>query len=273
MAVAANASRRDATREAFDAVATTYDRDNRDNRLLEAMRARSVRALTAAVPKGARVLDLGCGPGTDLEALVGAGYRVTAIESSRAMVAQARARARMLPVAAGVEVRQLPIEQLDDLAPRTYDAAYSSFGPLNCVASVADVAAALAARLVPGGVLVASVIGRVCPWEVALYAWKRQPRRIAVRYSRQPVGVPLGAGTVWTRYYSPREFERPFIDAGFSRLALRGLGVFAPPPYLDDAAKRHPRAASWLLAMDDRLAGWPLVRTCGDHFLITLRRR
>ena len=46
-----------------------------------------------------------------------------------------------------------------------FDAAFSNFGPLNCVEDLPAVARQLHEVLRPGGVLVASVIGRVCPWE------------------------------------------------------------------------------------------------------------
>jgi hypothetical protein len=171
-----------------------------------------------------------------------------------------------------IEVHQLAIERLEELAPTVYDAAYSSFGPLNCVDSLADVAAGLAPRLRPGGLLVASVIGRFCPWEVAVYAWKRKLRRIAIRFSRDVVPVPLGTGTVWTRYYSVGEFARVFTAAGFARVRVRGLGVFVPPPYMHEAAMRHARITRFLQALEDRAGDWPLLRACGDHFLMTLRR-
>jgi ubiquinone/menaquinone biosynthesis C-methylase UbiE len=51
------------TQRAFDGVAAGYDRSNAENPLLCAMRARVRRTLAANVPAGARLLDLGCGPG------------------------------------------------------------------------------------------------------------------------------------------------------------------------------------------------------------------
>ena len=272
MAAIAQVEQIRATAQAFDSVAEEYDAANRRNVLLDAMRTRSLRMLAAYAPAGAHVLDLGCGPGTDFDALLRRGYTVTAVENSPRMADQARARAVALGATDRVEVCQLAIEDIASLAPATFDVAYSSFGPLNCVTDLRRVAASVAARIRPGGALVASVIGRMCPWEMACYAWKRNRRRIAVRFSHGFVPVPLGEETVWTRYYWPGEFAKPFLDAGFLRVELRALGLVTPPPYMDAAAQKYPRTTQVLDAIEDRVASLPLMRSCGDHFLIALAR-
>ena len=80
------------TQRAFDGVAAGYDRSNAANPTLCHMRARAREAVQALVPHGSHVIDLGCGPGTDAEYLAQNGYRVTAIDWSRAMVDEARRR-------------------------------------------------------------------------------------------------------------------------------------------------------------------------------------
>jgi SAM-dependent methyltransferase len=153
-----------------------------------------------------------------------------------------------------------------------FDVVCSNFGPLNCVPDLPEAARLIAERLRPGGVLVASVIGRVCPWEMALYLVRGDVSRARVRFSTAQVPVPLGRETVWTRYYTPRELERVFEPAGFSRAALRTLGLFVPPPYMDSFGARHPRALAALQRIEDWAGGWPGVRAWGDHFLIALRK-
>jgi SAM-dependent methyltransferase len=262
----------DDTRHAFDAVAAVYDRANARNPTLCAMRRRSLAAFTEHVPAGSRVLDLGCGPGTDEEALVAAGYTVTAIDCSPAMVEEARRRVTRSSLEDRVEVRQLGIQELDRLAPAMFDAALSNFGPLNCVPNLAETARIIGKRLRPGGVLVASVIGRVCPWELALYASRREWARLRVRFRPTFVAVPLAGRTVWTRYYAPRAFERAFAAAGFARVSLRGLGLFVPPPYMEAFSARHSGLVATLQAVEDRLGGLFPFRYWGDHFLIVLKR-
>ena len=258
------------TRDAFDGVAHDYDRSNTANPILRAMRGRALAAVRRHVPAGSTLIDLGCGPGTDAAALVAAGYRVTAIDWAPAMAEAARRAVSESGL--DVDVRQLGIHQLDRLAPHTFDAAYSNFGPLNCVPDLDDAARQIAARLRPGGVLVASVIGRVCPWEFALYGVRGDRSRARVRLSDNVVAVPLNGRRVWTRYWSPPAFTAVFRAAGFRPLSLRGLGICAPPPYLEGFAARHPRLVHLLEAIDDRCGGWPLLRNWGDHFLIALRR-
>jgi SAM-dependent methyltransferase len=260
------------TQRAFDGVASAYDRSNADNPTLCGMRRRTLAAVAAHVPAGGRIIDLGCGPGADDEALARAGYRVAAIDWSSAMVEETRKRIARAGLQDRVDVHHLGIHQLDSLPPSSFDAACSNFGPLNCVPSLPDAARLIGDRVRPGGVFVASVIGRICPWELALYGWRRDWTRLRVRFARRLVPVPLDGRTVWTSYYTPGEFERPFVGAGFTRVSLRALGLFVPPPYMDRFAARHRSLVARLQGLEDRVGAWPGLRTWGDHFLMVLRK-
>ncbi|HZT76971.1 MAG TPA: methyltransferase domain-containing protein [Vicinamibacterales bacterium] len=260
------------TQRAFDGVAAAYHRSNVSNPLLEAMRRRLWSAVHRHVPRGAHLLDLGCGPGTDAAPFAARGYRVTAIDWSPAMVDEAQRRVRAHGVDDRVDVIRLGIHELDQLAPATFDAVCSNLGPLNCVPDLAAAAALVRDRVRPGGVLVASAIGRVCPWEIALYAARGDWRRLRVRFAPQLTAVPLDGRTVWTRYYTPSAFARVFAAAGFATIERRALGLFVPPPYLEGFALRHPAAIRALQAMEDAVGAWPGLREMGDHFLIAMRR-
>ena len=262
----------DETRKAFDSVAADYHRSNVENLVLRGMRQRTIAAVLRHTPRPAHLLDLGCGPGTDAESLAALGYTITAVDASPRMVDEARRRVHEAGFADRVAVHHLRLDALDALPPASADAAYSNFGPLNCVEDLDASAEAIGRRLRAGGILVASVIGRVCPWEIALYAARGDLSRLRVRFSRGFVPVPLNGHLVRTRYYTPRTFEGPFTRAGFSRVSLRALGLFAPPPYLLAFAKRHPSLVHALERADDAAGGWPLLRSAGDHFLIVLRK-
>ncbi|MFN7913879.1 MAG: class I SAM-dependent methyltransferase [Vicinamibacterales bacterium] len=272
MAVTHERPRVDETARAFDQVAHEYDRTNRANPILEDMRRRSLAMLRRYVPAGAELLDIGCGPGTDQAALVAAGYCLTAIDPSPAMVHQARRTAERRAAAHGPTVLCRSVDQVGKFQPASFDAAFSNFGPLNCVDDLAAVARQLHDVLRPGGVLVASVIGRICPWELALYLSRGDLRRATLRFRRGQVPVPLKHETVWTTYLTPAACTRAFGAAGFTRRECVALGVAAPPPYMEAFAARRPGVVSRLLRVDEAIGHWPVVRAMGDHFLIVLQR-
>ncbi len=261
------------TQRAFDEVAAGYDGPLGNNTLVQAVRARTLAAVTRSVAPGAALLDLGCGTGLDAVALGRLGYRVTAIDWSANMVRQTRERALRADNNGMVAVHQVGIHELGRLPPGSFDGAYSNLGALNCVPDLGSAAASIAERLRTGGVLIASVIGRVCPWELAIFSRKRDWRRAAARWSQEPVAVPLSGGTVWTRYYSPSEFRSTFAAAGFGLRSLRTLGLLVPPPYALAFADRHAQLVARLQVIEDRVAGWPGVRGWGDHFLVVMERR
>lgn len=262
------------TQHAFDGVAAGYDRSNAANPTLCDMRVRAWQAVDAFVAPGSHILDLGCGPGCDAERFAAQGHRVTAIDWSPAMVAEARRRVGAAGYAHRVDVQHVGIQEIDRLAPigARFDAAYANFGPLNCVVDPHAAARMIAHRLPPGGVLVASVIGRVCPWEIVVHLARGQVGRALIRFRRGLVPVPLEGRTVWTRYYSPGELERIFAAAGMKRVSLRALGLFVPPPYLQAFVERHTALVRALQRVEDGVGAWPVLRAWGDHFLIVLRK-
>jgi SAM-dependent methyltransferase len=260
------------TRSAFDSVAEAYDGPLGNNSLVQAVRARTLAEVRRRVPPGATLLDLGCGTGLDAAALAQEGYRVTAIDWSSEMVRRTQDRATRDGLELMLAVHQLGIHELDRLAIDDFDGAYSDLGSLNCVPDLAVAARAIGGHLRPRGTLIASVIGRVCPWELALFTAKRQGGQARRRAAKGAVPVPLNGRTVWTSYYSPAEFRSAFERAGFTLRSLRGLGLLAPPPYMDAFAQRHPHVVATLQALEDRVAGWPGLRGWGDHFLIVMQR-
>lgn len=261
------------TREAFDSVAADYDGPSGNNLLIQDMRDEMWRWLDKTFAPESRLIDLGCGTGLDAIRMAKCGHRVSATDWSPQMVARTAERARLESVADRVQAMVLGAHELQGLSGEgTFDGAYSDLGPLNCVPDLAHVAGECARLLKPGGALVFTVIGRICPWEIVHYAWRRRWSRVKIRFARKVVSVGMNKHTIWTRYYTPREFYRAF-ERDFTLEHYRGLCVFAPPPYLTHIRNEHRGWYDRCWRLDRRMAGWPLVRSLGDHFLIVMRRR
>lgn len=259
------------TQRAFDSVAADYDGPRGNNELVQRMRLALWDAVQGEFPTASRLLDLGCGTGIDALEFARRGHQVVASDWSPRMVARTWARAVAEDQQARVSAIHLGIQQLDRLDD-AFDGIYSNFGPLNCAPDLGSVAGECARLLRPGGRLVFSVMGRICPWELGHYALRGRFRRAGVRAARGATAVGMNRHTIWTRYYLPREFYRAF--AGHFLLAgHRALSLFMPPPYLVDYYRRHRRWCERLGWLDDRLGALPLLRDMGDHFLIVMRRR
>ena len=129
-----------ATIAVYDARAADYARLTADMAEMPQMQA-----FAALLPEGARVLDLGCGPGQYAEWFARQGFAVDALDASAEMVALAGARP-------GVSARQA---RFDDLPARaTWHGIWANFSLLHVPR--ADLPAQLIAikrALFPGGIL------------------------------------------------------------------------------------------------------------------------
>lgn len=276
------------TSRAFDAHAQHYDALVEPNALLRHMRAALWREVLRRVPPPAHLLDIGCGTGIDAAYFAQHGYQVTAIDSSPAMVQQAQSRISFgisTSVPSGARDHQekslggkhptrlynLGAQELDKLGSVTFDAIYSDLGPLNCAPDLHDVSHQCAAHLNPGGLLIFSVMARLCPWEIGYFTVRGEFESAVRRLPRQMVPVKLEGGAVWTRYYSPKEFFEYFANE-FRLITYRALNLMLPPPYLVRWYNRAGALAKPMAWLDESLATLPLFRNMGDHFLIVLQK-
>jgi ubiquinone/menaquinone biosynthesis C-methylase UbiE len=259
------------TQRAFDSVAADYDGPRGNNELIQRMRGMMWKTIGSELPVGSRLLDIGCGTGLDAVEFARHGYDVVASDWSPEMIERTRARAVDANLASKVSAVHLGVQQLH-LLGGTFDGIYSNFGPLNCAPDMRAVADECARLVRPGGRLVFSVMGRICPWEVGHYALRRRFQRAGVRFARGVQSVGMNGHTIWTYYYMPREFYAAF-EEHFELGSYRALSLFLPPPYMVDRYRRRPAFYERLGRMDDHLGGLPLLRDMGDHFLIVMHRR
>jgi ubiquinone/menaquinone biosynthesis C-methylase UbiE len=261
------------TQQAFDSVAADYDGPRGNNALIQDMRHEMWRCLDAEFAHCSRLIDLGCGTGLDAVRMAQQGHFVTATDWSPQMVERTRDRAARERAADSVQALAVGAHELHRLqGEQAFDGAYSNLGALNCVPDLSVVARECARLLKPGGTLVFTIIGRICPWEIAYFLGQGRWQRVKIRYARAFVPVRMNNHTIWTRYYRPREFYRAFTEH-FVLAHYRGLCVFAPPPYLTWMPEQHARGYERLWRLDRRVSAWPLLRGIGDHFLIVMKKR
>ncbi len=255
---------------AFDVLAKSYDSDFSETVIGSWLRSRVQARLDFHFGAGTSVLELGCGTGVDALHLVQRGVRVTATDSSEAMLAIARARLAEYSRAAvaWLDLTALP----SDGFAGPLDGAVASFGPLNCMADWRPLSEWLASRIRPDGVVVLGVMGPLCLWEIGWHLLHGDARAALRRLRKNVLFQPAGsAQPVCINYPSVVRLQSDFSPY-FRTVGLRGLGVFLPPGELYGVVEKRPRLLNRLLSCEVSFAHrWPFWYL-GDHYLLELTR-
>jgi SAM-dependent methyltransferase len=218
----------------------------------------AVARLSALVPPGARVLDLGCGPGRYAELLAASGCSVTGVDLSRRSIDHARRRAAELGLA--IDYRLADFLALDDVA--SFDLVLQAFGELNTFddATRDGLLAAIQRALVPGGLLVfdastpayRSRLGRRTTWSIESAGfWRSWPHLVLESGHAYPDDVwcdqyvvvddRVAAYRMWFHDYTPQTLAPVIERAGFAIDHLwEGLtgGPYAGGDWIGVAARR-----------------------------------
>jgi SAM-dependent methyltransferase len=263
----------------FDAAATRFDADERGNRVLAEMRERTFEQLRFAFCRGAKLVELGAGTGTDAARLVADhGCRVALVDVAPRMLERATDKVRAARPNGLIGAHRLAARSTGSLTAvygcGSFDGAYSNFGALNCEPSLRPVADGLAELVRPGGAVVLSIINRWCPAETAWFALHGEWRNACRRWGGpvQAAAFPGGPKDVTTWYYSKRDIEKAF-DGSFRLEHVEALPLLWPPPYLDFLVNRFERLFGEMETIEREFARWPLLRELGDHLLVRMRRR
>jgi SAM-dependent methyltransferase len=257
--------------EAFDGVAADYDDREAGNPIMQLMRARSLDILETTFPRGANVLDVGCGTGTEALWLAERGRKVFAVDSSPLMLEAMSLRA----AAAGLEVSSRLLRAGDllslaaDHGEASFDGAYSSFGALNTEPALAPAVTALSRLVRPGGRIVLGIMNRWCVTEMALMVASGRFRE-TFRRARPSLRVPVGTNFVDVRYPSWRQVRRALQDR-FRVISLQALPLLLVP-YAWPALAAHPRIYSATSRLDAALSPLPPFAWLGDHLLVVAER-
>ena len=259
----------------FDPAASGYDAQFTDSLTGCALRATVWHHLEPLFPPGARVLELGCGTGEDALWMARRGVEVLATDASSEMLSIARAKAEAAGVAGRVAFAPLDLGRIAGQPPppgAPFDGALSDFGALNCLPERRTLATVLARWLQPGAALVTVVMGPLCPWEIAWHLFRLRPAT-AFRRLRRGATARLGDGPPTPVFYPTPAALRRELEPHFVRVALAGVGVLVPPPYLDHLARRQPRLLERLADLDRRHGHRLGAPWLADHHLSVFRRR
>ena len=250
----------------YDAFAAVAEERYTSNHVLVRVREAFRRAVEPY--PAATVLDLGCGPGTDLAWFAARypGRRYAGIDVSPRMVALARVKL----ADRAVRVERGCAEDLPRVFPgEQFDLIYSFFGPLNTEPDLARAVGALAQAVAPGGVLVLSFVSRTYVADSAVHLLRGRPGRAVARLANRWRGyVPQTPLQAWL--YFPRQIEARFAPA-FQVERREGFSILYPAWY---RATRFAERGALVRALwiADRVLNRTPLWSAGEHLLYVLRR-
>ncbi len=255
---------------AFDDASDSYDHETDSNPIRRGMREASLVHLREAFTGAERLLEIGCGTGSEAMELANNGREIVAIDVSQKMVDFTNRKA----AESGRDVRayRMAAAELEKL-PKIYgkgyfDGCYSSFGALNCEPSINSVPGNLFNLLKPSAKAVFSVMNKKCLSEI-LSNFFIMRKSIALRRLRgiSTAAVPRGSHNKFdVRLFSPREFETLF-NPMFKAMKIAALPLFLPPYMPKLSGLQGP-----LGICERALASTYPFNCLGDHFLMEMVR-
>lgn len=255
--------------EAFSRTAEKYDSFAEDHPHLTRMRNKVYSHVMRHVPRGARILELNAGTGTDAVELAKHGYFIHTTDIAPGMLNRLREKVNKLELHARITMEERSFLSLETVQGAPFDMVFSDLGGLNCVPDLTPVIRQLPNILKPGGMVTWVLMPHVCLWEMA-ELFRGNVSLALRRFSRGRVRANLEGLNFDVYYFSPRQAIQWFGDR-FQLVALEGLSVLTPTAESKNFAKLHPRLYRSLSWLDDRLSPrWPW-NGWGDFYILTMR--
>ena len=255
--------------EAFSRTAAKYDSFAEDHPHLTRMRNKVYAHVVRHIPRGARILELNAGTGTDAVQLAQRGYFVHATDIAPGMLDRLREKVDQFRLHDRVTMEQQSFLSLEKIQGAPFDAVFSDLGGLNCIPDLRPVIQQLPKALKPGGMVTWVLMPHVCLWELA-EVFRGHVSLAFRRFARGKVRANLEDLHFDVYYFSPSQVIEWFGD-NFALLALEGLSVLTPTAESKNFAKRHARLYRVLSRLDDTLSPrWPWYGW-GDFYILTMR--
>lgn len=200
-----------------------------------------------------KLLDVGCGPGSDFEFYHSLNLSITAIDISPEMARLARDTARALGLDAEVATSALQ----DFHPPETYEVILLNFGVINAIADLDAALEKLHGLLADAGIL---IVVAMPPFHLFSFLGNLLRGRIAAAFRRVFQGKAVLSDGLEIFYYRQHQLER-----GFRLLERRHLCPLLPTPdqYVHSALARF--ITKLLLPLDRRIAHHLPDWSGGDH--------
>jgi len=221
-----------------------------------------------------KILELNAGTGADAIYFANLGHEVVATDISGDMLKVAADKLESHDLPGNVELVCCDIRRIKEQGLKMeYDLVFSDFGGLNCLqpCELNKLSDDLMHLLKPGGRFISVLMPQYCFWESLYFFLKLETKKMVRRNTNESLKVNVDGELVDTWYYSPGRYYE-IMSEHFRRVALRPVGFFIPPSYLEPAFKKNKKILKILAKFDRTFFGFSLLANYSDHFLIDMER-
>ncbi len=168
-----------------------------------------------------------------------------------------------------VSVQRCSFNDLSVLGTRKFDHIFSNFGGLNCAMDIDKVLNQFRQYLTPGGKATLVVMPPFCPWETFLAL--KGNLKIAFRRLKKKDAAAQEEGSVFkTSYFRPGRLKKAF-GTDYKSMAVLGLGIVVPRPYLHKKMESYPGLFRKLAALETKICHSPPFRCWADHCIVIVQ--
>ncbi len=256
---------------AFSRQAAEFDEMDRLNPVIQRMRNQVHTHLLSLLKPGDRILELNAGTGIDAIFLAQHGFEILATDNAGGMLAAGAEKIKALGLEKKIQLQKCSFNNLEDLKAGTFDHIFSNFGGLNCSENIENVIKQFDRLLNSGGKATLVIMPPVCPWEMLL-ALKGNFKIAFRRWNKKGIRSHLEGAYFNTYYYSPKRLYNAFDKNKYSKIAVKGLGILSPPPYLEKFPVQHPKIFNALCRMEEKIDLRSPFNSWADHFIISMKK-
>ena len=257
---------------AFSKQSSVFDEIYDHNQLILWIRNRVHNEVLQHIKPQGHLLELNCGTGIDALFFASNGIKVMATDNAAGMLGQLQQKIDQHQLQDKVSVQRCSFNELEKLGSETqYDYIFSNFGGLNCTDKLDKVLTDIDQLLKPGGKFTLVIMPKICLWEIGM-VFKGYFKTAFRRFRKGGAHAKVEGLPFMCYYYNPNYIIKSLPDT-YRTIALKGLSITVPPPFIEHFVERHPRLFKKLENWENRIWDKAPFNRWGDHFMITMEKK
>ena len=254
----------------FDKAASNYDDTFTNTSIGKLQRNFVYIQLSKQLPAVKTILEINCGTGEDAIWFAKKNFNITATDISSKMIEMAKKKE-------GFSNLNFVTVAINSIATtfenKKFDLIYSNFGGLNCLskAELEKFFQNTTSILSEKGKIILVIMPKDTLWEQVYFLAKAQ-FSMAFRRKKENIFANVEGENVPTYYYNPKDIVN-LAQYNFDLVALKPIGFFIPPSYLEPFFKNKKGVLQFLNRLENRTKNWSFLSKHADHYIITLQKR